>query len=426
MATTTPARAARACGLDFGTSNSTLAVIEGGAPRLVPLEGEAVAIPSAIFYGMEPRQAFLIGREAVEAYVDGAPGRLMRSLKSILGSSLIEEKTAIHKARVSFKSVVARYERELKRRAEARLDHGLDRVVHGRPVHFVDGDAAADARAEATLAEIARGVGFSEVSFQFEPVAAAFDFERVVAGETLALIADIGGGTSDFTVVRLSPERARAEDRSGDILANAGLRLGGTDYDRQLSMAAVMPALGLGTRQLRGDLDLPVGPYYDLSTWAMVHVLYEAKAMAELKGIRRVAARPDLVDRLIRLVEAKRGHAVLIGVEAAKITLSEAAETAIDLGFVENGLAVPATRAGFEEASAKLRDRLTAAAVDCVARAGLKAAAIDAIFFTGGTSQVPAVRRAIRAAAPDARVVDGDRFGAVGLGLALEARRRYG
>lgn len=426
MTTATMPRAPRACGLDFGTSNSTLAVADDAGPRLMPLEGASVAIPSAIFYGTEPARAFLIGREAVESYVDGAPGRLMRSLKSILGSSLIDEKTTIHKARVSFKAVVARYERELKRRAEEALGARLEHVVHGRPVHFVDGDPAADARAQATLAEIARGIGFSEVSFQFEPVAAALDFERVVTGETLALIADIGGGTSDFTVVRLSPERMRAADRSRDILANAGLRLGGTDYDRQLSMAAVMPAMGLGTRQTRGDLDLPIGPYYDLSTWAMVHVLYEPKAMTELKGIRRSAERPDLVDRLIRLVEARRGHAVLIAVEAGKIALSDLDETIIDLTGIEPSLRLPATRAGFEAASARQQARLTDAAKGCIAAAGLTPESIEAVFFTGGTSQVPAVRRAILSSAPRARVVDGDRFGAVGLGLALEARRRYG
>jgi hypothetical chaperone protein len=425
MMTATTTRAPRACGLDFGTSNSTLAVPDEAGPRLMPLEGTSVAIPSAIFYGTEPARAFLIGREAVESYVDGAPGRLMRSLKSILGSSLIDEKTTIHKARVSFKAVVARYERELKRRAEEALGARLDHGVHGRPVHFVDGDPAADGRAEATLADIARGIGFSDVSFQFEPVAAALDFERVVTGETLALIADIGGGTSDFTVVRLSPERMLAADRSRDILANAGLRLGGTDYDRQLSMAAVMPALGLGTRQTRGDLDLPIGPYYDLSTWAMVHVLYEPKAMAELKGIRRSAERPELVDRFIRLVDERRGHTVLIAVEAGKIALSEVDETLIDLTSVEPGLLMPAPRARFEEASARHQTRLTDAAKGCIAAAGLTSDAIEAVFFTGGTSQVPAVRRAILAAAPQARVVDGDRFGAVGLGLALEARRRY-
>lgn len=419
-----------ACGLDFGTSNSTLALHTVNAPQLLNLEGDEVTIPSAVFFGTEPQDAFLVGRAAMLAYVEGANGRLMRSLKSILGSALIEDRTQVYKRQIAFSEVIKMYVAELKARAEAAADAPIDHVVLGRPVHFVDNNADADAQAEETLRRIAGEVGFKEISFQFEPVAAAFDFERQIDRERIALIADFGGGTSDFTVVRLSPERNAGpnpgHERGRDILANGGLRLGGTDYDRSLSMSAFMPALGHGSLQKRGDIELPAGPYWDLSTWSDIHHLYDPKRLNEIRSIRYSAQAPELVDRLIHVVEERMGHSMLIAVEAAKIALSTAPAFEASLEWVEDALRVSATRDGFESATARLFERLRATARACVADAGLAPADIAAVFFTGGTSQIPSVRHAITKTFPDAQVIDGDRFGSVGLGLAIEAKRRYG
>ncbi|MFL9825203.1 Hsp70 family protein [Rhodoplanes sp. SY1] len=416
----------RACGLDFGTSNSTLGLATSGAPSLLTLDHGSTTVPSAVFFGLDHAHHTLIGRDAIAADVDGVQGRFMRSLKSILGTALIDEKTQLARRRVAFRDIVRTYVETLKQRAEAQAGAPLDRVVHGRPVHFVDGDDAADRQAEATLADIARAAGFSEVSFQYEPVAAAFDYERAVADETLALVADIGGGTSDFSVVRLGPQRRGRDDRKGDILASGGTRLGGTDYDRALSLAAVMPALGFRTLMTRGDVEVPSGPYFDLSTWATVNRLYDKAVLPELKLVRREARAPKLLARLIHLIEMRRGHSVLIEVERAKIALSDAETTTIPLDWVEPGLAAPATRTQFDAATVPLAERLRTTAAATLAAAGLTPEKIDAVFFTGGGSLVPSVRGAVRSVLPDAAVVDGDRFGAVGLGLTIEAQRRYG
>ena len=414
------------CGLDFGTSNSTIAVAPPGGPRLVPLEGAHLTIPSAVFYGFDTEHAFMIGRAGVDAYVEGVQGRLLRSLKSILGSPLIDEKTPIYRKRLAFSEIIRQYIAELKRRAEAHVGHPIDHVVMGRPVHFVNHDAAGDRHAEEALGRIARQVGFRHVSFQFEPVAAALDYERQISAEQLVLVADIGGGTSDFTLVRLAPNRLGAAERNSDILANGGVRLGGTDYDRYLSMAAFMPALGHQTRQKRDDLELPAGPYWDLSTWSGVHLLYDAKRMLEIRSIRQSAQHPELVDRLIRIITHHRAHSMLMQVEEAKIALSDAERHVTALDWVDKGLAVTATRAQFAQATRQLHDRLKDTALACIADAGLRASDVGAIYFTGGTSQIPSVRAAILSSCPDASVIDGDRFGSVGLGLAVEARRRYG
>src|SRR5947209_7219789 len=303
------------CGLDFGTSNTTLGTIEGHAPVLVALEDGESTIPSAIFYEVDG--AVLIGRRAVDAYVEGAPGRLMRSLKSVLGTSLIDETTRLGRARVSFRDVIAYYLGAVKRRAEQATGRELRSVVHGRPVHFVDNAPDADRKAEATLQTIAREVGFEEVTFQFEPIAAALEHERLINHEEMALIADIGGGTSDFSIVRLGPMHRGKADRAADILANEGVRIGGTDFDQKLNLVVVMPLFGYGSAMKREGLDMPSSYFFDLATWSNINRMYEPRVMAQLRQVRQEAAEPELVERLIRVVEEQRGHTLAMEVEDA-------------------------------------------------------------------------------------------------------------
>src|ERR1051325_9127630 len=202
-----------ACGLDFGTSNSALGVVRDGTPVLAPVEGAATLIPSAIFFDFEHHGRVLFGEDAIGAYIGQHEGRLMRSLKSILGSPLIDEKTAVGRKRIALTDVVEMFIRHLKSRAEAFLGEEIAQVVHGRPVRFVDGDDAADAKAQAVLEGIARRVGFRDIAFLYEPLAAAYHYEETATREELVLVADIGGGTSDFSVIRIGPERRALPDR---------------------------------------------------------------------------------------------------------------------------------------------------------------------------------------------------------------------
>ncbi|HEX7638221.1 MAG TPA: Hsp70 family protein, partial [Burkholderiaceae bacterium] len=215
MSTASPSGAY--CAIDFGTSNSAVAVpVAGGSTALVPLEPEqgerGRTMPTAVFYLAEgpglqnlPR---LYGRAAVAAYVEGTDGRLMRSMKSVLGSALMDQQTDIGAGRsVAFGEVIASYLMHLKRAAQARVGADIGRVVLGRPVFFVDDDPARDAAAQASLEAAARAVGFTDVRFQYEPIAAAFHYEQQVEREQRVLVADIGGGTSDFSLVRVGPAR---------------------------------------------------------------------------------------------------------------------------------------------------------------------------------------------------------------------------
>lgn len=413
------------CGLDFGTSNTTLGLAgRGRAPALAPLEGGEVTIPSAIFFDWAAHA--LIGRAAIAAYVEGSPGRLLRSLKSALGSALIDEATQVGRKRLRFTQVIAAYLASVKARAEEAAGAPLRQVVHGRPVHFVDADEEGDRKAEDALREIARSIGFEDVSFQFEPIAAALDYERQVRAEEIAMVVDIGGGTSDFSIVRLSPERRAKTERASDVLANGGARVGGVDFDRRLSLESVMPLLGFGSPMKREGLDAPSGYFHDLATWASINRVYDQRTMREVREVRRESARPELIERLMRVIETQRGHTLAIDVERAKIALSDNAESFIDLDWVEAGLHARADRAGLVRSSEWLTARITQTIADCLRQASLRADQVQALFLTGGTTQIPHVRDAVMRALPEARVVEGDTFGSVGLGLTIEAQRRYG
>jgi hypothetical chaperone protein len=412
------------CGLDFGTSNTTLGTISGHEPVLTALEGVQTTIPSAIFYEVDG--AVLIGRRAIEAYVEGAPGRLMRSLKSVLGTSLIDETTLLGRERTSFRDVIAYYLGAVKRRAEQASGRELRDVVHGRPVHFVDDADDADRKAERTLREIAREVGFDEVTFQFEPIAAALDYERQISTEEIALIADIGGGTSDFSIVRLGPERRDKFDRGADILANDGVRIGGTDFDRQLSLGVVMPLFGFGSAMKRPGLDVPSRYFHDLATWSNINRMYEPRVIADIRQVRQEALEPILLDRLVRVVDEQRGHTLAMEVEEAKIALSDTRRADIPLQWIAPGLHAAIGRRDLVSHTRQLAERIGSRIKRCLAQARLSAGDIDAVFLTGGSVRLAHVRKAITKAVPSARIVDGDTFGAVGKGLTLEALRRYG
>ena len=210
----------QSCGLDFGTSNSTVGWSRPGQSALLLLEGNKPTLPSVIFFHTEDIQTSY-GRAAVADYLAGHEGRLMRSLKSLLGTSLIDEVTELAGQALPFRKLLEQFIGEIKRRAEQAAGQTFSHAVLGRPVFFVDDNPQADQLAEQTLRDIAHAVGFKDVAFQFEPIAAAFDYESHISREELVLVVDMGGGTSDFSLVRLSPERASKTDRREDKIGRA-------------------------------------------------------------------------------------------------------------------------------------------------------------------------------------------------------------
>jgi len=422
--------------IDFGTSNSAVALPAGDGVRLVALEPGQPTMPTAVFYRADtpPQQLEaerLYGRAALAAYVEGLDGRLMRSMKSILGSSLLDQSTDIGGGRsVRYRDVVTGYLRRLKTLAEAEAGHTLTRAVLGRPVFFVDDDPARDAQAAAALEAAARQVGFSEVQFQFEPIAAALDHESHVTREQLVLVADIGGGTSDFSLVRVGPLRRGRAERRDDILANHGVHLAGTDFDRHVELASILPLLGY--RSLRparpgeAPRELPSGIYFDLATWHLINTVYAPSRIAELRGMKGWFAEPRHHARLMTTVQDRLGHALASAAEQAKIDVALHGRADIELGVLESGLRAELLEDGAAAAIETDLERIVQAAAETVRGAGVAPAAVDVLYFTGGSTGLRPLVNRIAAGFPAAERVRGDRFASVAQGLGLHARVVYG
>ena len=423
----TAAPVAGVCAIDFGTSNSGIALpTPDGGVALVEVEPGQRTMPTAVFYAVEGHDLQRhYGRAALAAYVDGLEGRLMRSMKSILGSPLVEQSTDVGGGHaVRYVDVVAGYLRHLKSLAERAAGRPLARAVLGRPVHFVDDDPARDAQAQATLEAAARAVGFDEVAFQFEPIAAALDCERTLEREQRVLVADIGGGTSDFSLVRAGPERSRHAERAGDILANHGVHVAGTDFDRHLELLAILPLMGHRGRGPDGR-EVPSRVYFDLATWHLINTVYAPARVAELRRMKAFYADLRQHARLMRVVEQRLGHALAARAEGAKIAVAEGGAAAIDLAQVEPGLVAMLDEAQALAAIEADLQRIVDAAAETARRAGLAPADVDVLYFTGGSTGLAALAARIAQAFPRARVVRGDRFASVAQGLGVHAARLY-
>ena len=413
-------------GLDFGTSNSALAWVQAqtqdqGLARALPLEGDANTLPTAVFYNAEDRSTHF-GREAIRLYLSGTEGRLMRSLKSLLGSPLLGETTLVNGQLLSFQDIIAGFLSELHLRATQQLGARPERVVIGRPVHFVDNDPVRDGQAQEALRQAAHQAGLMNVSFQLEPIAAALDYERRITRESLVLVVDIGGGTSDFTVVRLGPDRvARAAhqgDRVSDVLATSGVHIGGTDYDQKLNLGHVMPLLGLRHQGPRG-CEVPSGVFHDLATWHLINWRYSPRAVREAQALRDEYSDKQLHQRLMTVLQERLGHQIANEVEQAKIKCSQTGQSSqIDLNRVETSLQALLSPASMAEYLHGPLTRVVACAHECVRRAGLSKGQLDAIYLTGGSSALVPFQQALQAAFSGTPMVEGDLFGGVAAGLA--------
>lgn len=414
-------------GIDFGTTNSSAAISDGGVPRMVDLEGGHDTIPTALFFP-EKSSAVYFGRDAKQKYTDGdLDGRFMRSIKRILGSDIMRGATIINGRPVKFEAIIGHFLQHLKKKIDAAAGESVESVVMGRPVHFRDNDPAGDARAQDELERIARAAGFRDISFQFEPIAAAFAHEQGLKSEKLAFVADIGGGTSDFTVIRLSPTRAVNLNRADDVLANTGVRIGGNDFDKALSMKAFMPCFGKGTEYKAYDKNITVAssPYISLSTWSRVNEVYNYKTLNMVRGYTVWGLEPEKLKRLYEIIERRLGHKNLDYVESAKMTLSSQSDVSVRLDFLSDAPIINATRDVFENAIQPDMTKIEAAVQECVARAGIKNTDIELVILTGGSTEIPYVCHVMQSNFPNAEISASNKLASVGLGLAYDSMRRY-
>lgn len=413
------------CAIDFGTSNSAVALPDGASMRLAPVEGAYTTLPTAVFFNTDEHTREF-GRAALAAYVDGFDGRLMRSMKSILGSPLAETTTDLGDgSAIRYTDVIATFLAHLKQCAEACAGSPIARAVLGRPVFFVDDDPRADALAQRQLEAAARSIGLSEIHFQYEPIAAAFDYESRLAEEGLVLVADIGGGTSDFSLVRVGPDRMARIERKDDVLAHHGVHVAGTDFDRRVELTAILPEFGYRALDPEGR-EMPNRIYFDLATWHLINTVYTPKRVTELKLMRHLFCDTRQHDRLMRVVERRLGHALAARAEEAKIGVAAGGETMIDLEEVEEGLRLAFDEAQLIEAGVEETRRIVEAARETVRTAGVAPREVSAVYFTGGSTGLAFLSNTLAAAFPEARPVFGDRLASVATGLGIHARRLFG
>jgi len=421
------------CAIDFGTSNSAVAVPVGvsgdasgarAALKLAPVEGAYTTLPTAVFFNTDENTREY-GRAALDAYVDGFDGRLMRSMKSILGSALADTTTDLGDgSAIKYTDVIGIFITHLKRCAEQTAGAPISRAVLGRPVFFVDDDPRADQLAQQQLEAAARSVGLREIHFQYEPIAAAFDYEAHLTQEGLVLVADIGGGTSDFSLVRVGPQRMQNLERKDDVLAHHGVHVAGTDFDRRVELATILRELGYQSLDPEGR-EVPNRIYFDLATWHLINTIYTPKRVAELGLMRHLYSDTRHHDRLMRVVEDRFGHALAARAEEAKIGVAAGGETLIDLELIEDDLRLAFDEAQLIAAGKDEVQRIVEAARETVQRAGVAPRDVDALYFTGGSTGLAFLSGALSAAFPDARPVFGDRLASVATGLGIHAQRVF-
>lgn len=400
-------------GLDFGTSNTAAGVMAGGRPFAIPLEPGLDTLPSAIF--IDPNsKAFLIGSAAAQAMRMGQEGRFMRALKSVLGTPLAHEPRQFLGQKMTLIDIIATFLAEIKARAQSFTGMQFDAVLSGRPVHFHSNAPQRDAQAQADLRSAYEKAGFQDVAFLPEPEAAAL----AVQGTGRMLIVDIGGGTSDFTLCLRENGQTR-------VLASRGLRLGGTDFDRSLSLAAAMPLLGygalLGAEFGPNKTEAPRALFHDLATWQKIPFVYDGQSLRDVRRWVRLAEEPRLFERLGDVLEMHLGHDVAYAVEAGKIGANKGQDAQINLDVVERGLQAPLGAALLQATLGGFAAEINAQALATIADAGCQPAQVDMVVFVGGSSLMGVVRQALAHSLPDARQENAEVFTAVVHGLAIAA-----
>jgi hypothetical chaperone protein len=410
-------------GIDFGTTNSAVAIADGsGQVRLAQLPvpgGDASTWRSVLYF--EPGGGLSAGPAAIARYLETeGDGRLVQSIKSHLASDSFSA-TTIFGRRWSLEDMIAAFLRKIRESCGVELGR---RAVVGRPVKYwgaSDGDD--DARAVSRMRGALEKAGFDEVIFEYEPNGAAARYAATLDHEELIVVADYGGGTTDFSVVRVGPKISGAEA----ILATGGIAVSGDAFDARIIDAVVAPALGRGTSyklEMGAEAPVPAWLYGHLRRWHYLSFLKSKETQRLLARVVQGANAPKLIDRLVTVIEEDLGLALHKGVEGCKVRLSH---SDLDRVKVEGSLDldVPVARAAFESWLQEDLDGIDATLTKVLSDAGVEPSAVDRVFATGGSSLVPVVRQRLANRFGVEKVVGGDELTSVAWGLAVRAREQF-
>ncbi|HEX3501791.1 MAG TPA: Hsp70 family protein [Xanthobacteraceae bacterium] len=415
-----------ALGLDFGTTNTVLSQIhaDGKArPIICPIDGVQVeALRSALCFwqtgGRDGRKLHVeAGPYAIRQFIDH-PGecRFIQSFKTF-GASQHFPGTYIYGKRYKFEDLLEGLVARIRDYESAELDELPRRLVVGRPVEFAGAqpDAAlAQQRYDAAL----RRFGFAEILYVYEPVAAAFFFARNLAQSATVLVADFGGGTTDYSIIRFELSGNRLSARP---LGHGGIGIAGDNFDFRIIDNVILPRLGKGSqyRHMGKTLELPQGLFANFARWNQLSVLKTMDEFRDLKGLLRWCVEPDKIQKLIDLIEDDQGYPLYKAISEAKARLSS--NESVELRFPPLGddFQVLVERGDFETWIADDLRRMERVLDDVLARAQTESAAIDKVFLTGGTSFVPAVRQIFERRFGSERIESGDELLSIANGLAM-------
>jgi hypothetical chaperone protein len=416
----------RVVGLDFGTTNSALAVAEAGGAVKLARFGVGELFRSVLYFNpdeaQQPARARPVtGPGAIDAWMeDEGAGRLMQSLKTWLSSGSFEA-TQVGRHKWTLDELIGALLQDLRAKAERELGPLGSRAVVGRPVHLSRPvDAARDAFGVERLRRALGLAGFTDVRFEFEPVAAAFHYERRLTQDELVLIGDFGGGTSDFSLIRVGPGARARGYGAQDLLGTSGVALAGNEFDSRLVMKLVAPELGVGSsyRTFTGKV-LEIPPSVFRLRWHELSVMRSKQAEDELREYLMYALEPAKLDAYLYLIRCDLGYALYRAVEGLKIALSKQEEA--EFCFEEGPIQIRrrATRAQFEGWIKAELDTLGRCVDELLEGAGVEPGQVDRVFLTGGSSFIPAVKGLFASRFGADKLRSGDELTSVVSGLAL-------
>jgi hypothetical chaperone protein len=451
-------------GFDYGTSNCAMSFMDNAQATLIPLYGDDAFVPSTL-YALERsfiaelvaqqlvdeadkrvyaqsraallslaragksehdldqvRDGIFFGADAIDHYV-AAPGEgyFIKSPKSFLGASGLRQQSVDF-----FEDVVAAMMLNIKARAEQHLQQTITQVVIGRPVNFQGINAQeSNAQAQAILAAAGKRVGFTDIEFLFEPLAAGFDFETRLHENKKVLVVDVGGGTADCSMVLMGPQHIKQLDRTQDFLGHTGERIGGNDFDIQLAQKILMPHFGM-LSPLKTGLPMPLMPFVNamaINDIGAQTEFYDAKTGFLLERLHRETLEPELLNRFINMRDHKHNFAVVRQAELGKIALSANAEHCFQLDFVEPDLAPQCSAQDYADVSEQLLQKIATLISAATRQAGTEP---EVVYITGGSAKSPLIRKVIRELfGEEIAIVDGDHFGSVAVGLGVWAERVF-
>jgi hypothetical chaperone protein len=413
----------RSLGLDFGTTNTVLAQADAdGHVTPIPFafqDASLSALRSALCFWHDSRDgtAMEAGPWAIAHYLDD-PGdrRFIQSLKTFAANPSFSG-TVIYGKSHRFEDLLAAYFGRLLEHAGTRLETRPRRLVVGRPVRFAGGTPDAGLARERYEAALRR-FGFDEIRFVYEPVAAAFFFAQRLEQDATVLVADFGGGTTDYSVMRF--ERVNGAIRAKP-LSHSGVGIAGDSFDYRIIDHVVSPQLGKGTfyRSMGKTLEMPKSYYANFARWNLLSIMKTTKEFRDLKQLVRFSLDPKLLEQFVALIESEQGYSLYRAVSKTKEALSSVEETAFEFAVPGTRIKATVTRRAFEDWIEGDLHRIERALDEALAKAKVDAGQIDKVFLTGGTSFVPAVRRLFEDRFGAARIEAGDEHVSIAKGLAL-------